>query len=130
MDLGRTRVGVLGGIEISLIGDFRSIELLHNEIVICDFLIKFGPSIMRDVCQEIRSGNRDIFRRKSALLSTSTWGNPSENPEPYMSHQTVGTRGRGSQRVRVRHIGVFEYIELLPSGIAICDLSIGSESSI
>ena len=57
VDLGRTRVGVLGGIGISLIGDFRSIEPLHNEIAIRDFPIEFGPSIMRDVCQEIRRGN-------------------------------------------------------------------------
>jgi hypothetical protein len=31
VDLGRTRVGVLGGIGISLIGDFRSVEPLHNQ---------------------------------------------------------------------------------------------------
>jgi hypothetical protein len=53
MDLDRTRVDILGGIEISLIGDFRSIELFHNEIMIHDFPIEFGPWIMRDVCQEI-----------------------------------------------------------------------------
>ena len=50
VDLDRTRVSVLGGIEISLIGDFRSIEPLHNEIAICDFPIESGLSIMRDVC--------------------------------------------------------------------------------
>ena len=57
MDLDRTRVGILGGIGISLIRDFRSIEPLHNEIAIRDFSIESGPSIMRDVCQEIRRGN-------------------------------------------------------------------------
>jgi hypothetical protein len=57
VDLDRTRVGVLGGIGISLIGDFGSIEPLHNEIAIRDFPIESGPSIMRDVCQEIRRGN-------------------------------------------------------------------------
>jgi hypothetical protein len=60
VDLDRRRVGVLGGIEISLIGDFRSVEPLHNEIVIHDFPIESGPSIMRDACQEIRRGDRDI----------------------------------------------------------------------
>jgi hypothetical protein len=64
VDLGRTHVGVLGGIEISLIGDFRSIEPWHNEIAICDFLIESGPYIMCDVCQEIWRGNRDIFHRE------------------------------------------------------------------
>ena len=57
MDLGKTRLSVLGGIRISLIGDFRSIEPLHNEIAIRNFPIESGPSIMRDVCQEIRRGN-------------------------------------------------------------------------
>jgi hypothetical protein len=61
MDVGRTRVGVLGGIGISLIGDFMSIEPLHNEIAIRDFPIESGPSIMHDVCQEIRRGNRRYF---------------------------------------------------------------------
>jgi hypothetical protein len=80
VDLDRTRLGVLGGIGISLIGDFRSIEPLHNEIAIRDFPIESGPSIMRDVCQEIRRGNRDICHRKSTFPWTSTRGNPSENP--------------------------------------------------
>ena len=57
MDLERTRVSVLGGIDISLIGYFGSIEPLHNEIAIRDFPIESGPSIMRDVCQEIWRGN-------------------------------------------------------------------------
>jgi hypothetical protein len=57
VDLDRTRVGVLGGIGISLIGDSRSIEPLHNEIAIRDFPIESGPSIMHDVCQEIQRGN-------------------------------------------------------------------------
>jgi hypothetical protein len=81
VDLGKTRVVVLGGIEISLIGDFRSIESLHNEIAIRDFQIESGLSIMRDVCEEIRRGNRDICHRKSAFPWTSTRGNPSENPD-------------------------------------------------
>jgi hypothetical protein len=81
VDLDRTRVDVLGGIRISLIGDFRSIEPLHNEIAIRDFPIEFGPSIMRDVCQEIWRGNQDIFHRKWAFPWTSTRGNPSENPD-------------------------------------------------
>jgi hypothetical protein len=41
VDLDRTRVDVLGGIGISLIGDFRSIEPLHNEIAIRDFPIEY-----------------------------------------------------------------------------------------
>jgi hypothetical protein len=57
VDLGRTHVDILGGIGISLIGDFRSIETLHNEIATRDFPIESGPSIMRDVGQEIRRGN-------------------------------------------------------------------------
>jgi hypothetical protein len=81
VDLGRTRVGVLGGIEISLIGDFRSIEPFHNEIAIHNFPIESGPSIMRDVCQEIWRGNRDICHRKSTFPWTSTQGNPSENSD-------------------------------------------------
>jgi hypothetical protein len=64
VDLDRTRVGVLGGvlggIRISLIEDFRSIEPLHNEITIRNFPIESGPSIMHDVCQEIQRGNQDI----------------------------------------------------------------------
>ena len=60
MDLGRTHVDVLGGIGISLIGDFKSIEPLHNEITIRDFPIESGPSIMCDMCQDIRRGNQDI----------------------------------------------------------------------
>ena len=80
VDLGRTHVGVLGGIGISLIRDFRSIEPWHNEIAIRDFPIESGPSIMHDVCQEIRRGNQDICHRKSAFPWTSTRGNPSENP--------------------------------------------------
>jgi hypothetical protein len=67
VDLGRTRVGVLGGIGISLIGDFRSIEPWHNEIAIRDFPIESGPSIMRDVCQEIRRGNQDICHREIGI---------------------------------------------------------------
>ena len=81
VDLERTRVDVLGGIRISLIEDFRSIEPLHNEIMIRDFPIDTGPSIMRDVCQEIWRGNRDIYHRKSALPWTSNQGNPSEKPD-------------------------------------------------
>jgi hypothetical protein len=57
VDLDKTCVGVLGGIGISLIRDFRSIEPLHNEIAIRDFPIESGLSIMRDVCQEIQRGN-------------------------------------------------------------------------
>jgi hypothetical protein len=41
-----------------------------------------------------------------------------------------GTRVRGSKRVGVRHIGVFEYIELLPPGIAIRDLPTRSRPSV
>ena len=81
MDLDRTRVGVLGGIGISLIGDFRSIEPLHNEIAIRDFPIESGPSIMRDACQEIRRGIEIFSIRKSAFPWTSTRGNPSENSD-------------------------------------------------
>jgi hypothetical protein len=80
VDLGRTRVGVLGGIGISLIGDFRSVEPLHNEIAIRDFPIESGPSIMRDACQEIRRGIGIIAIRKLAFPWTSTRGNPSEKP--------------------------------------------------
>jgi hypothetical protein len=81
VDLGKTRVGILGGIGISLIGDFRSVEPLHNEIVIRDFPIESGPSIMRDECQEIRRGIVIFAIGKSTFPWTSTWGNPSENPE-------------------------------------------------
>jgi hypothetical protein len=81
VDLGRTRVGVLGGIGISLIGDFRSVEPLHNEIAIRDFPIESGPSIMRDACQEIRRGIGVIAIGKSAFPWTSARGNPSENPD-------------------------------------------------
>jgi hypothetical protein len=41
-----------------------------------------------------------------------------------------GTRVRGSKIVGVRHIGVFEYIELLPPGIAIRDLPTRSGPSV
>jgi hypothetical protein len=68
VDFGRTHVGVLGGIAISLIGDFRSVEPLHNEIAICDFPIESGPYIMHDACQEIRRGNRDICHREIDIL--------------------------------------------------------------
>jgi hypothetical protein len=80
VDLGRTRVGVLGGIEISLIGDFSSVEPLHNEIAICDFPIESEPSIMRDACQEIRRGIGIFAIGKSTFPWTSARGNPSENP--------------------------------------------------
>jgi hypothetical protein len=81
VDLGRTRVGVLGGIGSSLIGDFRSVEPLHNEIAIRDFPIESGPSIMRDACQEIRRGIGIFAIGKSAFPWTSARGNPSENPD-------------------------------------------------
>ena len=81
VDLGRTCVGVLGGIEISLIGDFRSVEPLHNEIAIRDFPIESGPSIMCDACQEIQRGIGIFVHGKSTFPWTSTRGNPSENPD-------------------------------------------------
>ena len=81
VDLDRTHVSVLGGIGISLIGDFRSVEPLHNEIAIRDFPIESGPSIMRDTCQEIRRGIGIFSIGKSAFPWTSTRGNPSENPD-------------------------------------------------
>ena len=130
VDLDRTRVGILGGIGISLIGDFRSIEPLHNEIAIRDLPIESGPSIMRDVCQEIRRGNRDICHREIGIPMDKYSGKSKGKHRQDLSRQTTGTRGRGSQRVGVRHIGVFEYTELLPYGITIRDLPIGSESSI
>jgi hypothetical protein len=80
VDLGRTRVGVLGGIGISLIGDFRSVESLCNEIAIRDFPIEYGPSIMCDAYQEIRRVIGIFSIEKSAFPWTSTRGNPSENP--------------------------------------------------
>ena len=81
VDLGRTRVGVLGGIGISLIGDFRSIEPLHNEITIRDFPIESGPSFMRDACQEIRRGIGILAIGESTFPWTGARGNPSENPD-------------------------------------------------
>ena len=81
MDLDRTRVGVLGGIGISLIGDFRSIEPFHNEIAVRDFTIESRPSIMRDTCQEIQRGIGIFAIGKSAFPWTSARGNPSENPD-------------------------------------------------
>jgi hypothetical protein len=80
VDLGRTRVGVLGGIRSSLIEDFTSVEPLHNEIAIRDFPIESGPSIMHDACQEIRRGIGIFSIGKSAFPWTSARGNPSENP--------------------------------------------------
>jgi hypothetical protein len=67
VDLGRTHVSVLGGIEISLIRDFRSIEPWHKEIAIRDFPIESGPYIMCDVYHEIWRGNRDIFHREIGI---------------------------------------------------------------
>jgi hypothetical protein len=47
VNLGRTRVGVLGGVGISPIGDLGSIKPLHIGIAIRDFPIRSGPSIVR-----------------------------------------------------------------------------------